>query len=493
MKEFRSSFRAAMVGLVFAASAAGAAGPPDWKTPNKDWGKGPVRWLMTEEEEKQFKALKTDEERAAFAKTFWEKRDPTPGTPDNEYEVIFWQRVEQADKAYKTMLKEGSVSDFGRVFILLGPPTSQRKDARYTYWLYEPSKVNGIAEKMELSFAAIDTGFLLRDKKTLEEYVAAHAETRGIGWKIPDLAPDASQEVAQAAPKEVPEDTSPESQRQIPILDAVLAKGSGPTDVPFQVRNDFYATADGTTLVVTTIEVPREAAHGGGTDAIVPFARIAPEGEGKPVNLTGALPFVPAPVGDGPAAGFVYQARRNLKPGTYKQAVVVEDKVMKGTMGTSVASIKVPDYSAKQFDMSSVSLLAQYGKKEDSVGPDEQGGSAGLYTIGSFRLVPRATPVLTKADALAFYYQVYNPAPDTATGKPNLESVYTFFTKDGTGWKPFRKPVVKPVSQVELWELPISNLVGASLPLPADFKMEAKITDKTSGQSLTREIQFSVR
>lgn len=493
MTLLRPSVRAAVVGIVFAASAAGAAGPPDWKTPDKDWAKGPVRWLMSEEEEKQFKALKTDEERAAYAKTFWEKRDPTPGTPDNEYELIFWQRVESADKAYKTMLKEGSVSDFGRVFILLGPPTNIRKDSRYTYWLYEPSPVNGIAQKMEISFAPIDTGFLLRDKKTLEEYVAAHAETRGIGWKIPDLAPDASQEIAQAAPKEAVEDTSPESQRQNPILDAVLAKGSGPTDVPFQVTNDFYAAADGTTLVVTTVEVPRDAAHGGGTDALLAFARLAPEGDGKPVNLTGALPFVPAPVADGPANGFVYQARRNLKPGTYRQAVVVEDRVMKGTMGTRVAPIQVPDYSAKHFDMSSVALLAQYGKKEESVGPDDsQASGAGLYTIGSFRLVPRAAPVLSKADALAFYYQVYNPAPDASTGKPNLESTYTFFTKDASGWKPFRKPVVKPVSQVELWELPISNLLG-STAIPVDFRMEAKVTDKTSGQSLTREITFSVR
>jgi GWxTD domain-containing protein len=492
MQAKRPFVRPAIFGLVLAATVAGAAGPPDWKTPGKDWAKGPVGWLMSEEEEKQYKALKTDEERAAFAKTFWEKRDPTPGTPENEYQVIFWQRVEQADKTYKTMMKEGAVTDFGRVFIVLGPPSSIRKDPRYTYWVYEPTPINGITEKLELSFAPVDTGWLLRDKKTLETYVAAHADTRGVGWKIPNLAPDASQEIAAAAPKEVVEDTSPESQRQIPILDAVVAKGSGPTDVPFQVQNDFYAAADGTTLVVTTVEVPREAAHGGGTEAILPFARLAPEGDGKPVNLTGALPFVPAPVADGPSAGFVYQARRNLKPGTYKQAVVVEDKVMKGQMGTLVTTLKVPDYSAKQFDMSSVSLLAQYGKKEQSVGPDDdKSGGAGLYSIGSFRLVPRAVPVLTKADALAFYYQVYNPASDTATGRPNLESTYTFYVKDATGWKPFRKPVVKAVSQVELWELPIASLLAGMAP-PVDFRMEAKVTDKTSSQSLTREIQFSV-
>jgi hypothetical protein len=30
-------------------------------------------------------------------------------------------------------------------------------------------------------------------------------------------------------------------------------------------------------------------------------------------------------------------------------------------------------------------------------------------------------------------------------------------------------------------------------PLPAEFKMEVKVTDKVSGQSLTREILFTVR
>jgi hypothetical protein len=113
--------------------------------------------------------------------------------------------------------------------------------------------------------------------------------------------------------------------------------------------------------------------------------------------------------------------------------------------------------------------------------------------MGSFRLVPRATPVLQKSDALAFYYQIYNPSPDPATSKPNLESTYTFYIKDPTGWKPFRKPVVKPVGQVELWDLALKDLLRPDQVLPVDFRMEAKVTDKTSGKSVTREIQFSVR
>jgi GWxTD domain-containing protein len=480
--------------LVALAPLASAATAPDWKTPNKDWARGPVQWIMSDDEEKEFKKLRTDEERAAFVKTFWEKRDPTPGTVPNEYEIIFWKRVEQADGAYKDIIRQGSLTSLGRVFLLLGPPTTTRKDSRYTYWDYEPSEVNGIKEKLEFGFASASGGLLLLAPKTLENYVNAHPETRGIGWKIPQLGPAPGEgDLAGAPVKEHIEDTSPETQRQIPILDGLLAKGSGPTGVPFQVTNDFYAAVDGTTLVVTTIEVPREAAHGSGDQALLAFGRLLPEGgTGRVFNLTGDLPFVPAAAGDSPAGSFLYQARRNLKPGAWKQAVVVEDKVVKGQMGTLVAAVQVPDYSAKQFEMSSVSLLSQFGRQEESVGPEDS-KSTGLYSMGSFHLVPRANAVFTRADTFAFYYQVYNPGQDAATGKPNLESTYTFFLKDGDAWKPFRKPVVKAVSQVELFALDIKDLVRPDQVLPAEFRMEAKVTDKTNGKTVAREILFTVR
>src|SRR6266446_3286094 len=98
--------------LLLAAVFALAAAPPNYKTAGKDWGKGPVKWIMTEDEEKDWKKLRTDEERAAFVKAFWDKRDPTPGTPENEYQVIFWKKVEEADKSLKTQTSDyGSLTD----------------------------------------------------------------------------------------------------------------------------------------------------------------------------------------------------------------------------------------------------------------------------------------------------------------------------------------------------------------------------------------------
>jgi GWxTD domain-containing protein len=487
---------AVTAGLILIVSASSAAASVEaYRTPGKDWVKGPVRWLLSDDEEKEWKKQTTDEARAAFIGRFWEKRDPTPGTPENEFEVIFWKRVEEADKAFKVAIDTdpGSLTDMGRAFLLLGPPAATSKDARgRSLWKYEPNPVTGMTETLELTFAPSATGApLLLSRKVLETYVAAHPATRGIGWKIPE-AP-AAELVPAGAEEEAPAEDTPESRRQQGLLDELLAKGGGPARVPFQVTYDFYAAVDGSTLTAITLEAPREAAHGGGDAALRPFARLVPQAEGgRPVNLTGDLPFVPA--SDSPASSYIYQARRNLKPGAWKIAILVEDKVIAGQTGTLVADLRVPDFSDKTFALSSVALLAGFRQVGADVGPDEESHGAGPYVLGSFRLVPRAVPVLARQDALAFYYQVYNPTIDPASGRPNLEVSYAFFLKDGAGWKPFRKPIVKTQrGQVELYAIDLKDFLLPNQPLPADFRMDVTIVDGPTRSELKRTILFSVR
>jgi hypothetical protein len=189
----------------------------------------------------------------------------------------------------------------------------------------------------------------------------------------------------------------------------------------------------------------------------------------------------------------VYQARRNLKPGAYRFASAVEDKVIAGQMGTLVQTVTVPDFSDKRFEMSSVSLLAAFKPLEASVGPDEQPHVAGPYVLGGFRLVPRAIRALAKSEAFSYYFQVYNPALDPASGRPSLEATYSFFLKEGETWKPFRKPLVKPLGQVELYSIDLKDLLRPEQILPAEFKMQVKVTDKIGGKTIEREIGFTVR
>ncbi|HXH28996.1 MAG TPA: GWxTD domain-containing protein, partial [Candidatus Polarisedimenticolia bacterium] len=254
--------------------------PSDYKTPDKGWYKGPVKWLMSKEEEKDFKKLDTDEQRAAFVKDFWARRDPTPGTPGNEFEFLFWKRVEDADKSFKTMTTPGALTDEGHVLILLGTPSKSDTDARgYLNWTYAANPALGIDADMTLRFAPGQQGGgrLLLDRKDVEKLVDAHPAIRGICWKIPVVAQKAGAPSAPSAPTlPVQEDTSPESQRQVPILEGLLTQGHGPEEVPISVGFDAYEAADGTTLEAITVEAPRGAAHGSGSVALLPFARLVP-------------------------------------------------------------------------------------------------------------------------------------------------------------------------------------------------------------------------
>jgi GWxTD domain-containing protein len=86
------------------------------------WADGPVWHLMTKEEVKQWKAVRSDQEAEAFIDLFWAKRDPTPDTQRNELQEDFLQRVKFADDNFSNGLEPGSMTDRGKAFILLGPP-----------------------------------------------------------------------------------------------------------------------------------------------------------------------------------------------------------------------------------------------------------------------------------------------------------------------------------------------------------------------------------
>ena len=104
--------------LALSASAFAALSPK-----YADWAKGPEQWLMTRDDWRAWKNVKTDEEAQAFIDLFWARRDPTVGTYQNEFQAEFEGRVAYADANYKSEHgKRGSLTEPGRVFILLGSP-----------------------------------------------------------------------------------------------------------------------------------------------------------------------------------------------------------------------------------------------------------------------------------------------------------------------------------------------------------------------------------
>jgi GWxTD domain-containing protein len=93
--------------------------PPRYKT----WLEEDVVYIMAPIEREVFLKLETDRERDLFQEAFWKHRDPTPGTPANEFKQEHYRRINYANHFFgRGIPKPGWKTDRGRIYIILGEP-----------------------------------------------------------------------------------------------------------------------------------------------------------------------------------------------------------------------------------------------------------------------------------------------------------------------------------------------------------------------------------
>src|SRR5215831_18944448 len=107
---------------------ASAVDSVNFDKPTKDWYQGPVRYIITKVEVKSYKALETEAERGTFIDWFWQRRDPDPSTPENEFRNRFEQRVLEAMRKFGYTATPGWKTDMGKIYILVGPPDDINAD-----------------------------------------------------------------------------------------------------------------------------------------------------------------------------------------------------------------------------------------------------------------------------------------------------------------------------------------------------------------------------
>lgn len=89
--------------------------------PYKKWLDEDVRWIITPQERAEFVKLTTDAQRDQFVEAFWKHRDPTPGTPKNEFKEEHYRRIAYSNEHFAAKTP-GWMTDRGRMYILYGPP-----------------------------------------------------------------------------------------------------------------------------------------------------------------------------------------------------------------------------------------------------------------------------------------------------------------------------------------------------------------------------------
>src|SRR6267154_554179 len=90
-------------------------------TPYKKWLEEEVPYIITDEERAAFLQLQTNEEREQFIEAFWQRRDPTPDTVENEFKEEHYRRIAYANERFASGIP-GWRTDRGRIYIMWGPP-----------------------------------------------------------------------------------------------------------------------------------------------------------------------------------------------------------------------------------------------------------------------------------------------------------------------------------------------------------------------------------
>jgi GWxTD domain-containing protein len=85
------------------------------------WLDQDVRWIINPEEAAAFIRLPNNEDRDRFVEQFWLRRDPTPGTAENEYKEEHYRRIAYSNVHFAAG-NPGWKTDRGRIYIVYGPP-----------------------------------------------------------------------------------------------------------------------------------------------------------------------------------------------------------------------------------------------------------------------------------------------------------------------------------------------------------------------------------
>src|SRR5881397_2407934 len=102
--------------LLIAVLAAASPSPSAQEQTLAKWYQGPVRYLLSRREEKEFRSLKDDASRSEFIRTFWRSHDPIPATPENEARISFWRRVMEANRLSNDSSEPGWKTDRGKIY-----------------------------------------------------------------------------------------------------------------------------------------------------------------------------------------------------------------------------------------------------------------------------------------------------------------------------------------------------------------------------------------
>ena len=180
---------------------------------------------------RSYRQLKTTEERDAFISRFWARRNPAPGTAQNEFREEFSRRVEYANSHFADPSNpghNGMETDRGRMYVMFGPPDNVDRwpAGAYEIWRYGGAAAEGSAFRIEFSVPPIhscDGSYRILSPLPIASFKAAstvvHVHPRRFvtAWIPVDFS-----KVASVAERLRTRDGGPVLENDVPIFDGRL-------------------------------------------------------------------------------------------------------------------------------------------------------------------------------------------------------------------------------------------------------------------------------
>ena len=145
--------------LVLAPFASQKKSPKDLPENHRKWLQEEVAYIIAPPEKDVFLQLETDRERGLFIEAFWKQRDPTPGTPENEFKTEHYKRIAYANNYFgREATGAGWRTDMGRIHIILGQPRDietydgQRMLYATQIWTYSGDPALGLPATFNVVF-----------------------------------------------------------------------------------------------------------------------------------------------------------------------------------------------------------------------------------------------------------------------------------------------------------------------------------------------------
>jgi len=394
----------ALVALVFS-----AAGPAEARKDSlREWLDGPVHYIIAPDEIKDFKAQKTDKDRAAFIERFWRRRDPTPNTLVNEYRQLFWNRVREANEKFLDSSKHGWQTDRGKIYILYGPPDEMKEDpfadagtgksdsAGLIRWTYlNPGGRKDLEPVVYVPFVRDVTGEyrLSYDPKLSSPFFTwsqvEDNRTVGLGGLLSDIQPGGGD------PLSVMLDLG--KMQEVPPQESILLDSVETIETfayePLPLAIDRFQPGGPQFLVVLTVAIPGPA----GVDPPSVLARFSRKGSKTDARILGEGSFRIEGDGDGRVA----QGRVLLDATPWELTVL---SVEPGTGASRIFKGRVdPPPLGTALHLSDVVLASAMEPLQFAA----QASYDAPYIIGGFRVVPRAETRVRRGAPVRVFFEVY--------------------------------------------------------------------------------------